>query len=46
MITGMRLIQSGMYDTLVITGADLITSFIYSGFRSFQAISPESLQTI
>jgi 3-oxoacyl-[acyl-carrier-protein] synthase I len=40
MITGMRLIQSGLYDTLVITGADLITSFIYSGFRSFQAISP------
>jgi 3-oxoacyl-[acyl-carrier-protein] synthase I len=40
MITGMRLIQSGLYDNLVITGADLITSFIYSGFRSFQAISP------
>jgi 3-oxoacyl-[acyl-carrier-protein] synthase-1 len=40
MITGMRLIQSGLYDHLVITGADLITSFIYSGFRSFQAISP------
>jgi 3-oxoacyl-[acyl-carrier-protein] synthase-1 len=39
MITGMRLIQSGLYDHLVITGADLITSFIYSGFRSFQAIS-------
>jgi 3-oxoacyl-[acyl-carrier-protein] synthase I len=40
MITGMRLIQSGVYDTLIISGADLITSFIYSGFRSFQAISP------
>jgi 3-oxoacyl-[acyl-carrier-protein] synthase-1 len=40
MITGMRLIQSGMYDNLVIAGGDLITSFIYSGFRSFQAISP------
>jgi 3-oxoacyl-[acyl-carrier-protein] synthase-1 len=39
-ITGMRLIQSGLYDHLIITGADLITSFIYSGFRSFQAISP------
>jgi 3-oxoacyl-[acyl-carrier-protein] synthase-1 len=39
MITGMRLIQSGLYDHLVITGADLITSFIYAGFRSFQAIS-------
>ncbi len=40
MITGMRLIQSGIYDNLVIAGGDLITSFIYSGFRSFQAISP------
>jgi 3-oxoacyl-[acyl-carrier-protein] synthase-1 len=39
MITGMRLIQSGLYDRLVITGADLITSFVYSGFLSFQAIS-------
>jgi len=39
-ITGMRLIQSGMYDNLVIAGGDLITAFIYSGFRSFQAISP------
>jgi 3-oxoacyl-[acyl-carrier-protein] synthase I len=40
MITGMRLIQSGIYDNLVISGGDIITSFIYSGFRSFQAISP------
>jgi 3-oxoacyl-[acyl-carrier-protein] synthase I len=40
MITGMRLIQSGLYDRLIIAGGDLITSFIYSGFNSFQAISP------
>jgi 3-oxoacyl-[acyl-carrier-protein] synthase I len=40
MITGMRLIQSGLFENLVISGGDLITSFIYSGFRSFQAISP------
>jgi 3-oxoacyl-[acyl-carrier-protein] synthase I len=39
MITGMRLIQSGVYDRVVISGGDLITSFIYSGFSSFQAIS-------
>ncbi len=39
MITGMRLIQSGLYDQLVISGGDLITSFIFSGFKSFQAIS-------
>jgi 3-oxoacyl-[acyl-carrier-protein] synthase I len=40
MITGMRLIQSGVYDQLIISGGDLITAFIYSGFLSFQAISP------
>ncbi len=39
-ITGMRLIQSGVYDRILISGGDLITSFIYSGFKSFQAISP------
>ncbi|HEY4935351.1 MAG TPA: beta-ketoacyl synthase N-terminal-like domain-containing protein [Puia sp.] len=41
MITGMRLIQSGIYENLVISGGDLISSFIYSGFQSFQAISPK-----
>jgi 3-oxoacyl-[acyl-carrier-protein] synthase I len=39
-ITGMRLIRSGIYENMVISGADLIGSFIYSGFQSFQAISP------
>ncbi len=39
-ITGMRLIQSGMYENIVISGADLISSFIFSGFQSFQAIGP------
>jgi 3-oxoacyl-[acyl-carrier-protein] synthase I len=39
-ITGMRLIQSGIYENIVISGGDLISSFIYSGFKSFQAISP------
>jgi 3-oxoacyl-[acyl-carrier-protein] synthase-1 len=41
MITGMRLIQSGVYDQVIVTGADLISAFIFSGFQSFQAISPE-----
>jgi 3-oxoacyl-[acyl-carrier-protein] synthase-1 len=40
MITGMRLIQSGVYENMVISGGDLISSFIFSGFQSFQAISP------
>jgi len=40
-ITGMRLLQSGKFDTAVVAGADIITKFILSGFRSFQAISDE-----
>lgn len=40
-ITGMRLLQSGNFDHAVITGADVITKFILSGFQSFQAISTE-----
>ncbi|MBS1598032.1 MAG: beta-ketoacyl synthase [Bacteroidetes bacterium] len=40
-ITGMRLIQSGQFENAVITGADMITKFVLSGFQSFQAISPE-----
>lgn len=40
MITGMRLIQSGLYDHVVVTGADVISKFVLSGFQSFQAVSP------
>jgi len=40
-VTGMRLLQQGIYDTAVVTGADEITKFILSGFQSFQAISAE-----
>src|SRR5262249_22387180 len=40
MITGMRMISAGVYDHMIVSGGDLITSFIFSGFRSFQAISP------
>ncbi len=38
-ITGMRLIQSGKYDNIVVAGADIITKFILAGFKSFQALS-------
>lgn len=41
MITGMRLIQSGQYENIVVTGADVITKFVLSGFQSFQAVSAE-----
>ncbi len=38
-ITAMRLIRSGRYDTAVVAGADVISKFVLSGFGSFQAIS-------
>ncbi len=40
MIVGKRLIQSGIYDNVIVAGADLVSTFILSGFQSFQAISP------
>lgn len=39
-ITAMRLLQAGLYRTAVITGADLLSSFVISGFQSFKALSP------
>jgi 3-oxoacyl-[acyl-carrier-protein] synthase-1 len=38
-ITGMRLLQAGVYENAIITGADTISRFILSGFQSFQALS-------
>jgi 3-oxoacyl-[acyl-carrier-protein] synthase-1 len=40
-ITGMRLIQSGEYENIVVVGSDLISKFILSGFQAFMAISGE-----
>jgi 3-oxoacyl-[acyl-carrier-protein] synthase-1 len=37
----LRLLQSGMYENAIVTGADIITKFVFSGFTSFQAISNE-----
>ncbi len=34
-----RLLQNGKYKNTVVVGADLITKFVYSGFKSFQALS-------
>lgn len=34
-----RLICSGQFHTVVVIGADLISPFIYSGFKAFQALS-------
>jgi 3-oxoacyl-[acyl-carrier-protein] synthase-1 len=40
-LVGMRLIQAGQFENAVITGADVISKFVLSGFQSFQAISDE-----
>lgn len=36
-----RLIQSGMYNNVLIVSGDIVSEFIVSGFQSFQAISDE-----
>ncbi|MEI7727140.1 MAG: beta-ketoacyl synthase N-terminal-like domain-containing protein [Bacteroidota bacterium] len=36
-----RFLQSGAYDHAVVTGGDISSEFVISGFQSFQAISPE-----
>ncbi len=40
-IVGTRLIRSGKADTVIITGGDIISEFVISGFHSFQSLSPE-----
>lgn len=39
LITGLRLIQSGKYENVIVAGADTISQFILSGFQSFHAVS-------
>jgi len=36
-----RWIQNGLCDYAVVTGGDIISEFVVSGFHSFQALSPE-----
>ena len=38
-ITGSRLIRSGLYENIVITGVDIVSEFVVSGFLSFQSLS-------
>lgn len=40
-IAGTHLLQTGQYENAVVAGADVISSFILSGFESFQALSPQ-----
>jgi len=41
LITARRLIASGKMDTIIVSGADVITKFILSGFQAFQAVSDD-----
>ncbi len=40
-IRGAQLIRSGAYDSVIVAGADLVTSFVTSGFQSFMALSDD-----
>ena len=42
LITAKRMIEAGLYKNVVVAGADVITSFVFSGFNAFQAISPDA----
>lgn len=35
-----RMIEAGQYKHVIVAGADIITSFVFSGFNAFQAVSP------
>jgi 3-oxoacyl-[acyl-carrier-protein] synthase-1 len=41
-ILGKRLLENDpQYDTIIVTGADIMTHFVVSGFQSFKAVSNE-----
>lgn len=40
-IYAMRLIENGLYDTIIVSGCDIQSKFIVSGFQSFKALSKE-----
>lgn len=40
-ILAARLLEEGLYDYAVVTGADVLNDFIISGFQSLKALSPE-----
>jgi 3-oxoacyl-[acyl-carrier-protein] synthase-1 len=37
-----RMIAAGKYDHAVVTGGDIVSEFVVSGFMSFQALSPHA----
>ncbi len=36
-----RYLRSGLYDNIIVSGGDILSGFVISGFQSFQALSPE-----
>jgi 3-oxoacyl-[acyl-carrier-protein] synthase-1 len=40
-IMGSRMLKTGQYDNVVVTGGDLVTNFTLTGFRALRALSPE-----
>jgi 3-oxoacyl-[acyl-carrier-protein] synthase-1 len=40
-LVGSRLIKAGGYDHVIVTGGDLVTEFVVSGFQSLQSLSPK-----
>lgn len=40
-ILAMRLLESGTYDYAIVSGTDIQSDFIVSGFQSFKALSPD-----
>ncbi|MCX6284786.1 MAG: beta-ketoacyl synthase N-terminal-like domain-containing protein [Bacteroidetes bacterium] len=41
LIAASRLLRTGKYETALVTGGDIATEFVISGFQSFQALSSE-----
>lgn len=40
-IDAMRMIETGIYDTVIVAGCDVQSKFIVSGFQSFKALSKD-----
>lgn len=41
LIVASRLIRAGFYKHVLVTGGDLLTRFVVTGFQSFKSVSPE-----
>lgn len=41
LMTAFRFLSSGIYDQAVVSGGDILSEFVISGFQSFQSLSPD-----